>query len=117
MPSASGVYETMAGKSRMRLVELGERFKLARQRRQWTQKVLASKTGVSEGTIKKIEAGNPRVPIGFWVQLLDVFALAEELDLLAQPDHDRIGSAMEDRPLRQRVRVKAAPIEFDLEGD
>lgn len=117
MPSASNVYESMAAKSRMRLVELGERLRRARQRRQWTQRVLSSKTGVSEGTIKKIEAGNPRVPIGFWVQLLDVFALVEELELLAQPEKDRIGAAMEDRPIRQRVRAKAAPIEFDLEGD
>jgi transcriptional regulator with XRE-family HTH domain len=117
MPSASSVYETLAGKNQMRLQELGNRLRLARQRRQWTQKVLSGKTGVSEGTIKKIEAGNPRVPLGFWVQLLDVFALAEELDLLAQPENDRIGAAMEERPLRQRVRAKAAPIEFDLEGD
>lgn len=117
MPSASHVYETLSVKNQMRLRELGGRLRLARQRRQWTQKVLSGKTGVSEGTIKKMEAGNPRVPLGFWVQLLDVFALAEELDLLVQPENDRIGAAMEDRPLRQRVRTRAAPVEFDLEGD
>ena len=117
MPSTSSVYDALATANKMRLKELGERLKLARQRRQWTQKALSAKTGVSEGTIKKIEAGNPRVPIGFWLQLLDSFALAEELNLLAQPENDRIAAALEDRPLRQRVRTKAVPIEFDLDGD
>ena len=117
MPSTSSVYDALATANKMRLKQLGERLKLARQRRQWTQKDLSAKTGVSEGTIKKIEAGNPRVPIGFWLQLLDSFALAEELNLLAQPENDRIAAALEDRPLRQRVRTKAVPIEFDLDGD
>jgi transcriptional regulator with XRE-family HTH domain len=85
MPSYSDVYDAISAKNQMRLRELGERLRLARQRRQWTQKILSQKTGMSEGTIKKMEAGNPRVPLGFWVQLLDVFALADELELLAQP--------------------------------
>lgn len=117
MPSVSSVYDALTAINKARLQEFGERLKIARQRRQWTQKALSAKTGVSEGTIKKIEAGNPRVPIGFWIQLLDTFALAEQLDLLAQPDADRIAAALEERPLRQRVRTRAAPVEFDLDGD
>lgn len=117
MPSASAVYETLTARNQLRLQELGERFRLARQRRQWTQKELASKAGISEGTLKKMEAGNPRVPVGFWLQLMDVFAIADEIEQLALPENDRVGAAMEDRPVRQRVRSRAAPIEFDLGDD
>jgi Predicted transcriptional regulator len=117
MPSASSVYETLTAKNQLRLQELGERFRLARQRRQWTQKDLAARAGISEGTVKKIEAGNPRVPVGFWLQLMDIFAIAAEIEQLALPENDRVGAAMDDRPLRQRVRSRAAPIEFDLEED
>lgn len=117
MPSASAVYETLTARNQLRLRELGGRFRLARQRRQWTQKELASKAGISEGTLKKMEAGNPRVPVGFWLQLMDVFAIADEIEQLALPENDRVGEAMEDRPIRQRVRSRAAPIEFDLGDD
>ena len=117
MPSASSVYETLCPKNQLRLQELGERLRLARQRRQWTQRELAAKAGISEGTLKKIEAGNPRVPVGFWLQLMDLFAIADELEQLALPENDRIGTAMDDRPLRQRVRARTAPIEFDLGDD
>lgn len=117
MPSASSVYDTLTSKNQLRLQELGQRFRLARQRRQWTQKDLAARVGISEGTVKKIEAGNPRVPIGFWVQMMDLFAIAAELEQLALPENDRIGAAMEDRPLRQRVRSRSAPVEFDLGDD
>jgi transcriptional regulator with XRE-family HTH domain len=117
MPSASPVYETLTSRNQLRLQELGERFRLARQRRQWTQKDLAAKAGISEGTLKKIEAGNPRVPVGFWLQLMDVFGIADEIELLALPENDRVGAAMDDRPIRQRVRSRTAPIEFDLGDD
>lgn len=117
MPSASSVYETLSSRNQLRLQELGERLRLARQRRQWTQKDLAAKAGISEGTLKKIEAGNPRVPMGFWLQLMDLFAIADEIEQLALPENDRVGTAMDDRPVRQRVRSRAAPIEFDLGDD
>ena len=117
MPSESSVYESLSARNHLRLRELGERFRLARQRRQWTQKDLAGKAGISEGTLKKIEAGNPRVPFGFWLQLMDLFAIADEIEQLALPENDRVGTAMDDRPLRQRVRNRVAPIEFDLGDD
>lgn len=117
MPSASSVYDTLSARNQLRMRELGERFRIARQRRQWTQKDLAAKAGISEGSIKKMEAGNPRVPLGFWLQLMDLFAIADEIEQLALPENDRVGTAMDDRPMRQRVRSRAAPIEFDLGDD
>lgn len=117
MPSFSSVYEALSHRNDLRLKELGSRLRLARQRRQWTQSVLATKSGVSAGTIKKIEAGNPRVPLGFWLQLMDVFALAHELESLALPEHDSVGAAMEVPTQRQRVRSKTEPVNFDLEDD
>lgn len=117
MPSASPVYDAMSARNQFRLEELGTRLKLARQRRSWTQKELAAKSGVSEGTIKKIEGGNPRVPLGFWVQVMDCMALAHELEQLALPEQDRVGRALEEAPVRQRVRAKSPDIDFDLEED
>jgi len=117
MSSLSPVYETLTPQNQLRLREFGERLRLARQRRNWTQKELAAKSGISEGTLKKIEAGNPRVPAGFWLQVMDIFAIADEIEHLALPENDRIGAAMENRPLRQRVRTRAAPVDFDLGDD
>lgn len=117
MPSASPIYDAINARNRFRLEELGKRLRLGRQRRSWTQKELAAKSGISEGTIKKIEAGNPRVPLGFWVQLMDCLALAHELEQIALPEHDRVGSALEETPVRQRVRNKAPEIDFDLEDE
>lgn len=117
MPSASPVYDTITTKNQFRLQELGQRLRLARQRRQWTQKELSSKSGVSEGTIKKIESGNPRVPLGFWVHIMDFLAMAHEIEQLALPENDSVGAAMDERPHRQRVRSRSAPVEFDLEDD
>lgn len=118
MSSITSVYEALTPRNQLRLQELGARFRLARQRRQWTQKDLAAKAGISEGTLKKVEAGNPRVPLGFWLQLMDIFAMADEIEQLMWPENDRVGAAMDNRPLRQRVRrSRSAPIEFDLEDD
>lgn len=117
MPSPSPIYDAISARNQCRLKELGTRLKLGRQRRTWTQKELSSKSGVSEGTIKKIEAGNPRVPLGFWVQVMDCMALAHELEQLALPERDSVGCALEELPVRKRVRAKSPAIDFDLEDD
>lgn len=43
---------------------LGQKIKLGRKQRKWTEQELADRIGISRETIKKIEKGNMRCEIG-----------------------------------------------------
>jgi transcriptional regulator with XRE-family HTH domain len=57
-------YPTYSRYTRSVLELLGEQIKLARIRRGWSEKALAERSGVDRGTVRNVEAGNPRVAIG-----------------------------------------------------
>jgi transcriptional regulator with XRE-family HTH domain len=57
-------YPTYSRYTRSVLELLGEQIKLARIRRGWSEKALAERAGVDRGTVRNVEAGNPRVAIG-----------------------------------------------------
>jgi transcriptional regulator with XRE-family HTH domain len=118
MAKKSDVYEQMGATDLIRIEELGDRLRIARQRRGWTQKDLALKSGMSEGSIKNIEQGSPSIPIGFITQLMSVFVLSEELELLAQPHNDSVGKSIEVKFPRLRVRKRlhvSTPLDDYLE--
>jgi transcriptional regulator with XRE-family HTH domain len=43
---------------------LGARIRLGRKERRWTVRQLAERVGVTEGTLRKIEQGEPSVSLG-----------------------------------------------------
>jgi transcriptional regulator with XRE-family HTH domain len=43
---------------------LGARIRLGRKERRWTVRQLAERVGITEGTMRKIERGNPSVGLG-----------------------------------------------------
>lgn len=45
-------------------MHIGERIKAAREARNWSQHDLARKSGVTQGTISKLELGQRRTPSG-----------------------------------------------------
>lgn len=114
MPKNSAVYDKLSPRSILRLELLGQRLRNARKRRGWTQQALAEKAGISEGTIKNLEAGSPRVPLAFLVQAMDEFGLAEELDQLVLPDNDSLGAALEAAGSTSATPATAGP-DFDLD--
>lgn len=57
-------YPTYSRYTRSALELLGEQVKLARKRRGWSEQALAERAHIDRGTVRNVEAGNPRVAIG-----------------------------------------------------
>lgn len=94
------------------LAELGERLRLARQRRKLSNEVVAQRAGVSRTTVYKVEAGDPGATLGSYVRVLAVLGLEGDLHLLAADD--RVGRKLQDLalpapPAERRRRVKPPP--------
>jgi DNA-binding XRE family transcriptional regulator len=71
------------------LAALGMRLKSARERfhgnRRERQSDFAARVGVSVPTYRKMEKGDPGVPIGYWVRALWLLDRLDELDGLIAP--------------------------------
>ena len=68
-------YPTHSRYTRSALELLGEQVKLARKRRGWSEKALAERAGVDRGTVRNVEAGNPRVAIGTSFEIASLVGL------------------------------------------
>jgi transcriptional regulator with XRE-family HTH domain len=81
---------------------LGERLRLARQRRRIPAIEMAERVGVSRGTLQSLERGDLSVGLGVLVRTLGVLGLDDDLDLLAQADElgHRLQDARAPRPRR-----------------
>lgn len=86
------------------IARLGADFGLARRRRRMTQQSLAERIGASLSTIKRIEAGDARVPLHFIARTLHVFGEIERLAGLLDTAQDPIGLTLMNEQLPQRVR-------------
>lgn len=84
-------------KQQLILQTLGENIKLARKRRQLTQKLVSERTGFSAVTLRKIEKGDSGVSIGHYLQVLAVLNLAKDLAKVAQDDE--LGRKLQDAKL------------------
>ncbi len=67
------------------LKALGARLREERLRRNESQKVFASRIGISVPTLYKMENGDHRVQLGHWAVALDILGHAEDLDRLLMP--------------------------------
>lgn len=70
------------------LTTLGERLALARLRRKESQRVWASRLGVSVPTLIRLEKGDPAVSMGVYATALWLIGLADGLAELADPAKD-----------------------------
>lgn len=64
---------------------LGERIRLGRRRRHWTQAELAERAGVSGRTVLRAESGDPGVALGVAFELATLTGTT-----LFQPDRERL---------------------------
>lgn len=87
------------------LDQLGERLRLARQRRRLTQAVVAARVGVSKQTLAKLEAGNASTSLATLLRLLGVLGLAQDIDRIATDDE--LGRRLQDLELKAPPRGKA----------
>ena len=88
--------------------KLGSDVALARRRRHISQASLAERIGASLNTIKRLEKGDPRVPIHFVARTLHVFGEIERLSQLLDTREDAIGLSLMDAQLPQRIRARKA---------
>jgi transcriptional regulator with XRE-family HTH domain len=87
---------------------LGERLRLARLRRRYSETEMAERVGVSRMTIYKLERGDLSVGLGILVRALGVLGLDGDLDLLARDDElgRRLQDATIGRPRRASQRAQ-----------
>ncbi len=116
MPRSSLSYALISDAALGSLVALGERLKEARLRRNWTQAEIAGKAGLSESSIRKVEAGSPHITVGAYLALLDVIGLPTAFDRVVAQGDDTLGEELGRHSLRKRARnPRAAEIdEFDI---
>jgi transcriptional regulator with XRE-family HTH domain len=93
-----------------RVVQLGQRIRIARIRRGWSVTDLASKAGINRNTLTALELGKPGTAIGVCVTVLWALGLEQALDAVADPDADLHGKALEAsrRPTRAGKPRKAS---------
>jgi transcriptional regulator with XRE-family HTH domain len=104
MPRHSKAHAVVSDAALGSLSALGERLKQARLRRNWTQELTAEKAGLSESSVKKVEAGSPRIMVTAYLSLLDVFGAPTAFDAVLAPGDDTLGEALARSALRQRAR-------------
>ena len=104
MPRMSKSYSLISDAAVGCLADLGERLKEARLRRNWTQQQTAAKAGLSESSVKKVEAGSPRITMGAYLSLLDVFGMPTAFNRVMAPGEDTLGEALSRSATRQRAR-------------
>lgn len=86
--------------------KLGSDLGLARRRRHISQASLAERMGASLSTVRRMEKGDPRVPVHFIARALHVFGEIEALSRLLDTARDDIGLVLMDENLPRRVRSK-----------
>jgi transcriptional regulator with XRE-family HTH domain len=70
-----------------------------------SQQSLAERIGASVSTIKRMEAGDPRIPLHFLVRTLHVFGEVDRINQLLDSAQDDIGLTLMDDQLPQRIRA------------
>jgi len=112
MPKSSLSYDLISDAALGSLAALGTRLKDARLLRNWTQADIAAKAGLSESSIRKVEAGSPHITVGAYLALLDVFGLPTAFDRVIARGDDTLGEALGRNAMRQRARA-ARTVEAD----
>jgi transcriptional regulator with XRE-family HTH domain len=86
--------------SELRLQQLGDRLRLARQRRRLTSKQVAERAGMTVVTLRSLERGSPGVTMGAYVSVMQVLGIEQDLDAVAAAD--AVGRAVQDATLSGR---------------
>ncbi len=89
------------------LKALGARLREERLQRNETQRVFASRIGVSVPTLYKMEDGDHRVQLGHWAAALDILGHVADIDQLLMPKENLFTKYEQiQKPKRQRASRK-----------
>jgi transcriptional regulator with XRE-family HTH domain len=91
------------------IAKLGSDLALARRRRRISQASLAERIGASLSTVRRMEAGDVRVPLHFIARAIFLFGELERLANLIDTAQDDIGLSLIDQQLPKRIRQKKQP--------
>lgn len=86
--------------------KLGLDLSLARRRRQLSQASLAVRIGASTMTVRRMEKGDPRIPLQYLARALHLFGEIERLNDLLDSAQDTMGLSLMDEKLPLRVRAR-----------
>jgi len=85
------------------LIDLGERIRLARLRRNISAQLLADRAGISRQTLSTLENGSGSVSLATFIQVLFVLGLEKDLEEVAKDDV--LGRKLQDLNLPTRRRA------------
>jgi len=88
------------------LTKLGADISLARRRRHLSQASLAERMGASVSTVRRMEQGDPRIPVHFIARALHVFGEVKALENVLDTASDDIGLLLMDERLPKRIHSK-----------
>lgn len=95
-------------------VLMGEQIKLGRKQRQWTEKNLADRAGISRATLQKIENGEMSCAIGSVFEVATLVGVKlfepESLPLSKHIEHTRDKVAL----LPKRIKAKKKAVRDDF---
>jgi hypothetical protein len=84
---------------------LGADIRDARRRRRIPTTLLAERARLSRTTLGKVEKGDPGTSVGAYATVLFILGMIDRLSNLADAGQDRIGLALEEERLPQRIRL------------
>ena len=85
------------------LIDLGERIRLARLRRNMSAQMLAERAGISRQTLSTLENGSGSVSLATFIQVLFILGLEKDLEEVAKDDV--LGRKLQDLNLPTRRRA------------
>lgn len=88
------------------LQKLGGDLALARRRRGISQASMAERLGCSVMSVRRMEKGNPKIPLHYLARALYLFGELDKLSLLIDTAQDTIGLTLMDEKVPQRIRAK-----------
>lgn len=92
---------------RRSLVKLGQGVNVARRRRAMTTARVAEAAGISLGTLRRIEKGDPSVSLGAIAMVLLSLGELARLDALLPPNTDHMGLALDLNRLPKRISQRS----------
>lgn len=101
--------DLLSEEARTTLITLGDRLKLARIRRRESQKQAAERLKTTEVTLRRLEHGDPALSVSLYLAALDIYGFLDQVRVLADPDTDQIGKALD----RQRQPKHVHPERLD----
>ena len=102
--ATSIVTSLLAPELAARATALGQRIRLARQRRRLRVEDVAQKAQLGKKTVEAVERGALTTSLGAYLAVLGSMSLAEEFDLVADPALDREGAQLAYSKVEHRVR-------------